>query len=427
MTTTGRKPYFATNYQDMMRHIYMKPKGHSEGRKPYMENDYFDTEYPQLKKYGGGSGLPTGGEPLPDTPPLTECQKWFEKTIIVSAKEYFQNPKFIDKIYAGLGECEKLHLIITSCLQYNSLSFCICCAEAAYIRGGGFTTQSDCAEDFGPVADGEWKCCSEPCPHFEIEVEEETLSAICYKAVTSNCETMVSWERKDTGSGPWIPMDGNCANKPHCKVRATDLCGNASDRMVTPFASATVTGSSTTVKSSSQQYTYTPCNCAVGDPTWSVAGTGATISQTGLLTTDATACGTLVVSASAGGCLTAQKGVRVTDGGVWTNVYNCTPDWNTMGCYTCGAGTNCTLDTIVEFLDASGNVIEMRHHNTTQSKMVNIGGCWCASHSQTSMDVCYAGYINAGGLTCTITEPTCPNGAYCGLFRNGYIEKWSCP
>lgn len=422
------KSYLAKGYFDMMKHVYQQPEGHSEGKKPYMESDYFSTEYPQLGGYGGtpvGTGLT---EPItePTTDP-TGCLEWFEKTILVSGKTYFQNPAFIDRIHANLGECEKLNLIVTSCLQHNSLSFCICCAEAAYKRGGGFTTQSDCAQDFGPVADEEWRCCSDPCPHFEIEMKEYS-DFVCFNAV-ADCDIRVyHWEAKNSGSGAWDAMavPPNCTNKYPCKVRATDLCGNSSD-FTLPLASASISGSSTTVKSSTQLYTYVPCSCAEGDPTWSVAGTGATISQTGLLTTDATACGTLVVSASAGGCFTTQKGVRVTDGGVWTNVYNCTPDWNTMGCYTCGAGTNCTLDTIVELLDASGNVIEMRHHNTTQSKMVNIGGCWCASHSQTSMDVCYAGYINAGGLTCTITEPTCPNGAYCGLFRNGYIEKWSCP
>lgn len=59
--------------------------------------------------------------------------------------------------------------------------------------------------------------------------------------------------------------------------------------------------------------------------TWDVTGTGATIDQTGLLTTDGTACGTLVVSHT--GC--GDQEVRVTDNGGWSLV--CSADSDNLG------------------------------------------------------------------------------------------------
>ena len=52
----------------------------------------------------------------------------------------------------------------------------------------------------------------------------------------------------------------------------------------------TITGSDTTTRNSTKQYTATGCPSAV---TWSVSGSGATISSNGLLTAGATACGKL--------------------------------------------------------------------------------------------------------------------------------------
>lgn len=428
MVDTGRKPYFATNYQDMMRHVYMKPKGHSEGKKPYMENDYFDTEYPHLKKYNG-RGIPPGTEP-PIDPPIepTECQQWFEKTIMVSGKDYFQDPKFIDKIYADLGECEKLHLIVGSCLQYNSLSFCICCAEAAYIRGGGFATQSDCAEDFGPVADGEWKCCFNPCPSFSIEVVSEDANTICYKA-TADCDIRVSWEKK-IASGPWGLMDGSgCTDKAICggQVKATDLCGNEETKdlpgLTTPTGTLTCSSPpcDEVVKSTTKQYTYTACDCASGGVTWSVSGTGASIDQNGLLTTTASACGTLTIMVTQPGCQPATQQVRVTDGGTWVLISNC-PDPGTSGCWGCvsaGCG-GCTSPAICNY---TNHIVGEKRYNITRACLVNAGGC----PSQAQYDAVYNCYLAAGGLACTINEVSCPCSPNVRVGTVGaWVEQWTC-
>lgn len=414
MTTTGRKPYFATNYQDMMRHVYMKPKGHSEGRKPYMENDYFDTEYPQLKKYNG-RGIPPGTEP-PIGPPIepTECQKWFWKTIIVSGYDYFLNNAFINKIYSERGLCEKIHTIILSCLQYNSLSFCMCCHSAMWETGNPGLIYAGCDQDFGPVADGEWKCCSPPCPSFSIEVLSEDTNTVCYKA-TADCDIRVSWEKK-TGGNPWEPMDGSgCTDMAICggQVKATDLCGNEETKalpgLTTPagIISCSVPPCDEVVKSTTKQYTYIDCGCGYGGVIWTVSGTGASISQGGLLTTNATACGTLTITATQSGCQPATRQVRVTDGGTWVNIFSSNPD--TSGCTSCGGGIQC------QWL---GYIVGNRRYYLTRSRLSNIGGC----RTQAQWDILYNNYLAAGGLGCNATAGGCILSSY-GMG----IQEWSCP
>jgi len=82
---------------------------------------------------------------------------------------------------------------------------------------------------------------------------------------------------------------------------------------------------------SSSQYTADGC---CGNVEWSVSGTGATISSTGLLTAGATACGTLTVTASCSGCGTsATQHVRVADAGRWV--------FQSMTGYTCGYTSWC--------------------------------------------------------------------------------------
>ncbi len=77
----------------------------------------------------------------------------------------------------------------------------------------------------------------------------------------------------------------------------------------------TITGSDTTIRNSTKQYTATGCPSNVA---WSVSGTGATISSTGLLTAGSTACGSLAVTATCVACGTsATQTVRVTDSGQW--------------------------------------------------------------------------------------------------------------
>ncbi|MBI5205065.1 MAG: hypothetical protein HZA11_09120 [Nitrospirae bacterium] len=85
----------------------------------------------------------------------------------------------------------------------------------------------------------------------------------------------------------------------------------------------TITGSDTTTRNSTKQYTATGC----GQIEWSVLplNKGATINKTsGLLTTTATACGSFTITASCPACsTTATKDVRVTDGGRWVDVSWC--------------------------------------------------------------------------------------------------------
>lgn len=86
-------------------------------------------------------------------------------------------------------------------------------------------------------------------------------------------------------------------------------------------APLTISGSETITRNSSAQYTATGCPNNVA---WSVSGTGATISSTGLLTVGSTACGSLTVTAMCAGCGTsAIQYVRVTDAGQWVLVESC--------------------------------------------------------------------------------------------------------
>lgn len=316
-----RKPYLATNYHDMMRHIYAKPKGHSEGLKPYMSDTYTDMEYPQLDYYD--SDIPVipdaggGGDDNPPTPP-NECLEWFYTTLYVTGKTYYTDPAYIQSLYDNAGECEKLHLVILSCLQMNSLSFCACCASMGLPHG-------TCDEDYGAAADQPgWRCCDDPCPSFDIGIELETATTICYE-VNADCDISVRWEKK-VGTDPWVAMETNCTDKPTCSgiVRAIDWCGNevTADLPGTTASEPGVISCSGTcdevVKSTTKQYTYTPCTCESGTAVWAVSGTGASISQSGLLTTTAAACGTLTITVTMDGCTVATQEVRVTNGGTWT-------------------------------------------------------------------------------------------------------------
>jgi len=89
-----------------------------------------------------------------------------------------------------------------------------------------------------------------------------------------------------------------------------------------------VDGSDEILKNDSKQYTLINKNGAV---TWSVSGTGATITQTGLLTT-INACGVIVVTATDSCCGVFNKSVRVTDGGYWTQIAAAYSD----NCYSTG-------------------------------------------------------------------------------------------
>ncbi len=89
-----------------------------------------------------------------------------------------------------------------------------------------------------------------------------------------------------------------------------------------PPVPLTIAGSETITRNSSAQYTATGCPSNVE---WSVSGSGATISSTGLLTVGSTACGSLGVTATCVGCGTsATQAVRVTDAGLWWELARCT-------------------------------------------------------------------------------------------------------
>jgi len=93
--------------------------------------------------------------------------------------------------------------------------------------------------------------------------------------------------------------------------------------------SITISGSDTITTSSTSQYSATACYqnglCeSSAGVSWSVSGTGASISDTGLLTTSASACGMLTVSANCPQCgISDTHEVRVTDAGKWNLVALC--------------------------------------------------------------------------------------------------------
>ncbi len=95
----------------------------------------------------------------------------------------------------------------------------------------------------------------------------------------------------------------------------------------------TVTGADTIGLSTTEQYTY---NDGRGSVTWSIVwlagGSGATIDQSGLVTTDGAACGTAIVTVTDACCGVFSKYVRVGDA--------TTSSWQLVGseagCGTCG-------------------------------------------------------------------------------------------
>ncbi|MDI6745377.1 MAG: hypothetical protein QMD07_08385 [Thermodesulfovibrionales bacterium] len=137
-----------------------------------------------------------------------------------------------------------------------------------------------------------------------------------------------------------------------------------------PPAPLTISGSETITRNSSAQYTATGCPSNI---IWSVSGTGATISSTGLLTAGATACGSLTVTATCPACGTsATQWVRVADAGQWVRINYC----------NLGSGSLC------DFTVISGNT---KH------------------------------YIQVGGTT----DPNCNPATYCA--PNGYYCHASSP
>ena len=144
---------------------------------------------------------------------------------------------------------------------------------------------------------------------------------------------------------PWegaysVTWDGKLANGQYPSdgehtlyVSVEDEDGNVSEVAQHQFSintPLTISGTETITRNSSEQYTATGCP---GNVEWSVSGTGATISSTGLLTAGATACGSLTIAATCTACETSDtQDVRVTDAGQWVIVGSC----NASG-YYCNA------------------------------------------------------------------------------------------
>lgn len=73
-----------------------------------------------------------------------------------------------------------------------------------------------------------------------------------------------------------------------------------------------------------------------GNIVWSASGTGASITQDGVLSASGSACGSLLVTATCVECGTsASQYVRVTDGGQWVVIESCTSTGSACGIATC--------------------------------------------------------------------------------------------
>jgi hypothetical protein len=126
-------------------------------------------------------------------------------------------------------------------------------------------------------------------------------------------------EEEEVCQGAWPPwLIYWACDECGCSQGTIWLEDCSADCCVTPCDPVpTVTGSSTTTTSSTEQYTY---NDGQGSVVWSVTGTGASIDQTGLLTTSGSACGMLEVKATDDCCGEFTLDVRVTDNGSWVLV-----------------------------------------------------------------------------------------------------------
>lgn len=188
-----RKPWLATSYSDMMRHIYAKPKGHSEGLKPYMSETFANMEYPQLNKYSGGTdtGDPIPGDPIPGIP--------------------------------GIPGDPIPHRVQLSCLQQNSLCYCIQCESIG--------SQIDAPCDEPMTQECQDLVCEnpfEPCPPFVLTGNEAEATApvtLCPSPVI--CAASVSGGTV-VGNCVYVP-DIGCGVK---TVTVTDICGNKQSKDV---------------------------------------------------------------------------------------------------------------------------------------------------------------------------------------------------
>lgn len=167
----------------------------------------------------------------------------------------------------------------------------------------------------------------------------------------------------------------------------------------------TISGTETITRNSSAQYTASGCPSNVE---WSVSGTGATISSTGLLTVGATACGTLTITATCSACGTsATQYVRVTDAEQWVLI-------NTI--------TSCTNASSRSVTKISGNTKYIDYLITT----ANCPAGDCPNNRCLLLCIC-----PTNGLCYTVaTGWTCGGGSLdnlCVYRTKREIYNWDCP
>lgn len=174
-----------------------------------------------------------------------------------------------------------------------------------------------------------------PCdPEIAITGSDTIAKSEMQQYVASGCNKPVAWsvdgKATITETGLLVTDETSCgpltvnAQCPECEPPATKNVQITCDPL-------TITGSDTTTKNSTKQYTSADC---CGEVQWTVSGKGATISSTGLLTTGSTACGTLTITATCTECGTsATQDVRITNAGTWTWIENInnTAIWHNPG------------------------------------------------------------------------------------------------
>ena len=152
-------------------------------------------------------------------------------------------------------------------------------------------------------------------------------------------------------------------------------------------------------------------NCGAGG-VWSVVGVGASIDQTGLLTTDGTACGTLTVTNT----ICGDQEVRVTDSGVWnldSDVFTTDGLCTSGGCCNSASAGNGECDVV------SGG---------TKTTYTWSNQCCCDADS----------FVENPGLPpCASGEGTCPSPCTCPAalgeckaypsVNRTRIYSWDCP
>lgn len=193
-------------------------------------------------------------------------------------------------------------------------------------------------------------------------------------------------------------------------------CGNPSEIILTwqhagntclpaPYFSCSFGLCDEILKNQSKQYYL---NNAVGQVTWSVSGAGASITQSGHLTTTPAACGGLTITAVDSCCGTFTQQVRVTDSGYWATIFQMYDGGHTGP--TCApAGNPCILEEVV---------VGYRRYYLRKIKT-----------AYQPDGAVYNAYMAAGGLDCTVGG-NCDQAPYlwgcCQSYTYAVIREWRC-